>query len=83
MLLLNLDSPLSLDTLGLLSVRACLRFDLGNSEGKHAQGQQLECVLERSSVGDFGEKRVLLAGLFVGGGLKGAQSTLDCAGLAL
>ncbi len=83
LLLLDADVPLALYALGLLAVFPGLGLELGDAEGEHAEGQKLEGVFQRGAVRDLGEKRVLLAGLFVGGGLKGAQSTLDCAGLAL
>lgn len=82
LLLLNLDIPLALDTLlGLLSVGSAV-VDLDDSEREHAERQQLECVLQRSSVGDFGQEGVLLACLFVGGGLDGAEGTFHCIELA-
>jgi hypothetical protein len=73
----DLDSPLALDTLRFLPIGACLRLNLRDSERKHAQRQQLEGVLERSSVGDFGKKGVLLAGLLISGGLEGSEGSLD------
>jgi len=33
----DLDGPLALNTLGLLSIGACLRLNLGNSKRKHAK----------------------------------------------
>jgi len=74
----DLDGPLALNTLGLLSIGTCLRLNLGNSKRKHAKRQQLKRVLERGSVGDFGKKGVLLAGLLISGGLDGSKGTLDC-----
>lgn len=45
LLLLYSDIPLALDTLGLLAVGAGLWLELGNSQRKHAEGQQLKGVL--------------------------------------
>lgn len=45
LLLLYPDVPLTLDTLGLLAVGAGLRLELGDSQRKHAEGQQLKSVL--------------------------------------
>jgi hypothetical protein len=73
----DLDSPLTLDTLRLLAIGACLGLNLRNSKRKHTQRQQLEGVLERGSVGDFGKKGVLLTGLLVSGGLEGSEGSLD------
>lgn len=53
LLLLYPDIPLALDTLGLLAVGAGLGLELGDSQRKHAEGQQLKGVLQRRSVGDF------------------------------
>ena len=52
-------------------------FCLGYSQGKEREGQELEAVLGRGAIMDFGEQRVLGAGFLVGGGLKGADCSLD------
>lgn len=78
LLLLYPDIPLPLDALRLLAVGAGLRLDLGDSERKHAERQQLEGVLQGRSIGDLWQQRVLLSRLFIGRGLERSQSTLDC-----
>lgn len=78
LLLLDAHIPLALDALGLLAIGAEGGLDLGDAQGEHAERQQLEGVFERCAVVDLGEEGVLLAGLFIGGGLEDAEGTLDC-----
>lgn len=83
LLLLDAHRPLALDALALLGRRvvvALVLVRLGDAQGEHRHGQQLECVFERGAVRDLGQGGVLLAGLFVGGRLEGAEGALDWAG---
>lgn len=82
LVLLNLDVPEALDVLLLAVVVALVSrrvaLDLGDAERKERERKELECVLGRGAVGDFREEGVLGASFLVGGGLEGANSTLDC-----
>lgn len=85
LLLLDAHRPLALDALALLGRRvvvALVLVRLGDAQGEHRHGQQLERVFERGAVRDLGQGGVLLAGLFVGGRLEGAEGALDWAGSA-
>lgn len=60
----------------------CVFVDLGDTEGKKRERQKFEAVLGGCAVGNFGQQRVLGAGLLVCGGLEGAYGSLDCCRLA-
>ncbi len=76
-LLLGLDPdvPLPLDTFRLLGgvIVARVGIVLDDTERQHGHGQELEGVLQRGAVGDFGQGRILLPCLVVGGGLESSQ----------
>lgn len=74
----DLDGPLALDALGFLMTVAGVRIDLGDAQGEHRHGKQLEGVFEGGAVGDFGQQGILLTRLFVGRGLQSTQRSLDC-----
>lgn len=83
LLRLHLDRPQPLDALRLLAVAVRrVGVDLVDAERQHRHGEQLERVLERRAVRDLRQQRVLLARLFVRGGLEGAEGSLDCGGLS-
>jgi hypothetical protein len=53
-------------------------IDFGDSESEEGEGKELEGVFEGGSIGDLGEKGVLLAGLGVCWRLKGSECAFDC-----
>lgn len=76
LLALDLDVPLTLDSLGLFPA-VCVRLSLDDSQGKHAQRQELEGIFEGRTVGDLGQQRVLLAGFLVCWRLQSTEGSLD------
>lgn len=79
-MLLDLDGPETLDTFWLCVIVACMcggGIDLGDTECEKRQRKQFESVLGGGAVFDFREEGVLGAGFLVGGGLEGADGSLD------
>lgn len=79
LVLLDLDGPQALDSvLGLGVVVSCVRVDLAHSQGQEREREELEHVLGGGTVCHGWEEGVLLCGGFgVGGGLDGANGSLD------
>ena len=75
LLLFDLDCPETLDTLFLLLFGWL--FDLGHTEGKQREGEELEGVFGAGAIRDFGQEGVLLAGFLVCRRVEGANGTFD------
>lgn len=69
LLLLDSNSPETLDTLGLVRTRrvvvSLMRVDLSDPESEERHRKELEGVLERGAVSNRRQQGVLLAGLFI------------------
>lgn len=81
-MLLDLDVPEALDVLLLGVVVALMSWritlDLGDTERKEGEREELERVLSRCAVRDFRKQGVLCSGFLVRGRLESANSSLDC-----
>lgn len=69
----TLDALRSLGRMGMASVGV----NLLDSKSQHGHGQKFEGVLKGGSVGDLGQRGVLLTGLLVCRRLQSSQRSLD------
>lgn len=81
LLRLDLHVPYALDSLLLLLRRR--RLNLGYTQSEQAAREEGEGNSGGGGVGDFWEERVLASCGLVGGGLEGAECSLDCLALGV